>query len=1704
MLAARWVEHYVMLSNVRDASVRLPPTRYHVRFDAIAAASLMVCRPRGSWTLKVRSRAWSTATWRSAACSGWREINRGRLGQEVEGWPCSAAAKRQSGHPKVANQELRKVLAGAGMDSTSVSGETQVKRSSGDLELRLARARGLLRAALVREDALFADEALGVLGRLQHHRGLKLSEAELESFAKPLLQRALRWHCPTDDEAAEELASLRRSSTGPKMASDRSPLSLLATELIPQWLEEATEATQTPREDRLRMAADSWSLVDQGGSVDVEGTVLMLSVFVEICDESRLRQTLDTLLDAGVDLRLALQPAFLRRLEDLGLVQQSPPNRLADLVQHAACLATRGEAGGVFFRRHGALLLDRGRGEPQILARGFNHFALPLGPRGPDPQSGGKCRTFESFEEARSAGLSWKRSKPRTAQRHAEVHCLLQVPELLSLSSRKAEMLIVELADIGPGFNWAEPCSRGCMQLLMKYGVQKATWTDGRGSITSRPLRHESDLDVAAKTYAGTSRLSCDAISERACVDIDEKLQQEGKGLPPLGLEELVEQGAQAAEEARRREPLRLRGQVFPLPPRKRNTEYSANGLADAMNATRVRSVSICDAMHMYVSCAVSRLMRTEAPALPLDLFLRRYFQAHKFLDDKDRAWIADKTYEMQRWRGLIDHLTPQPHNWVNRMRTFFMGDRWRAQSQNKKLPHHVRCSFPSELFKRLEDNVGTKEVLSFVVSEELPETLGAKMCIVESRKDAITTCWVELRKADAGQAEICANITSPRIYIAKDSEQCDREVALKLEDTKHPQLIYEAKLLKLLQGSPGVAEIFFFGFEEDFAVMAMELMGPSLEDVFNLCKRKLSLKSTLMLADQLLLRIEHFHRRHYIHRDIKPDNFLIGRGQKSNLVYIIDFGLAKKYRNPETLVHGPYRENKNLTGTARYASLNAHLGIEQSRRDDLEAIGFVLVYFLKGSLPWQGIKAEGKHDKYAAIMEMKIKMTFAELCQGLPEEFATFLSYARLLAFDEDPDYRYMRWLFKSLYHREGFRNDGCFDWNVVRARPPSEVAERREARLRRMSASLAASQPSDRGAEDVVLSFRYFEIQDESSQIISAQVDAKPGDMVMDYCAGSGGKAPVRFVSFSSVVVVVSADSGRRFASLRQCSIEGRPQHENLPFAALWVSGITIAPIAAEFENCASLQLILPGEPTDADAPRYGEGPSLMPPMGEEENDEQESESEDESMPQLPAGGMFTVMMFGMTGAGKSAIGNLLAGCEAFASGDDTASVTNLDSVMRFQAHDDSFIVLDTIGLGDTEIDQDKVVSSIRDVALSAVNGVDAMCFVMRNARITDDAIARLIYVTEFLWGTECLLNLYVVVTFASRYLASREDANQWIERQVELNWRFKHIYDLVGQNPYRFIFIDNPSIDSGEPNVEERQAASKRALMTAFTQHPRDVIPPFTHAVMQKAKQLVAEEAAEMEKAAAKVQEVCQKKKKKRRRSRPQAARAQSNESANMENAEVVKEALEERKKAQENLHQALIKVKTDADFQREVAKEAELATLRFGQAYQNQLEATDLAQPSPTASTSSSSANSGNPVQACKRMFISLVNKMGGKGRVPMVPASSSKDSKGSKGTGRPLQRNPKKRITADEIQSALDSAIFQLKMSVRGQAPLAVFKQLDSKQNGMVTPMEFSKFVQRTVQGMSKAQVGGLWRLADRNCDGKLDFQEFCDLLAFRP
>eukprot|EP00252_Welwitschia_mirabilis_P021590 TRINITY_DN5575_c0_g1_i2.p1 TRINITY_DN5575_c0_g1~~TRINITY_DN5575_c0_g1_i2.p1 ORF type:complete len:477 (+),score=69.07 TRINITY_DN5575_c0_g1_i2:591-2021(+) len=274
-----------------------------------------------------------------------------------------------------------------------------------------------------------------------------------------------------------------------------------------------------------------------------------------------------------------------------------------------------------------------------------------------------------------------------------------------------------------------------------------------------------------------------------------------------------------------------------------------------------------------------------------------------------------------------------------------------------------------------------------------------------------------------------------------------NEEVGIKRESvkTKHPQLVYESKVIRMLQGGGpegGIPSLRWFGVDGDYNIMVIDLLGPSLEDLFNFCNRKLSLKTVLMLADQLIQRIEYVHSRYFLHRDIKPDNFLMGLGRKANQVYMIDFGLAKKYRELTTFKHIPYRENKNLTGTARYASVNTHLGIEQSRRDDLESLGYMLMYFLRGSLPWQGLRAGTKKQKYDKISEKKLTTPIEVLCKSYPKEFASYFHYCRSLRFEDKPDYSYLKYLFRELFIREGFEYDHIYDWTILKYQQSQMIA--------------------------------------------------------------------------------------------------------------------------------------------------------------------------------------------------------------------------------------------------------------------------------------------------------------------------------------------------------------------------------------------------------------------------------------------------------------------------------------------------------------------------------------------------------------------------------------------------------------------------------------------------------------------------------------
>ncbi|XP_073386038.1 uncharacterized protein [Physcomitrium patens] len=266
--------------------------------------------------------------------------------------------------------------------------------------------------------------------------------------------------------------------------------------------------------------------------------------------------------------------------------------------------------------------------------------------------------------------------------------------------------------------------------------------------------------------------------------------------------------------------------------------------------------------------------------------------------------------------------------------------------------------------------------------------------------------------------------------------------VGIKLEDTRteHAQLMHESRLYNILRGGKGVPNMRWFGKEQDYNVMVLDLLGPNLLHLFKVCGLRFSLKTVIMLGYQMIDRVEYVHSRGLVHRDLKPDNFLMGCGRQGNQVFIIDFGLAKEYMDPATRRHIPYRDRKSFTGTARYASRNQHRGIEHSRRDDIESLGYILMYFLRGNLPWQGKGGQRLTDqKQHEYMHNKIKMntTVEELCDGYPSQFADFLHHARSLGFYEQPDYCYLRSLFRDLFIQKKFQLDHVYDWTVYTQLP-------------------------------------------------------------------------------------------------------------------------------------------------------------------------------------------------------------------------------------------------------------------------------------------------------------------------------------------------------------------------------------------------------------------------------------------------------------------------------------------------------------------------------------------------------------------------------------------------------------------------------------------------------------------------------------------
>ena len=281
------------------------------------------------------------------------------------------------------------------------------------------------------------------------------------------------------------------------------------------------------------------------------------------------------------------------------------------------------------------------------------------------------------------------------------------------------------------------------------------------------------------------------------------------------------------------------------------------------------------------------------------------------------------------------------------------------------------------------------------------------------------------------------------QIYLGRNFRE-NYPIAIKVEESSNRSHLHlEYEILKDIQGGVGIPRIFKYKQGHNHNYLLMELLGKSLDKLFSENDKSFSYKTIFQIGYQMVERIQYVHSKGYIHRDIKPGNFVVGRGEKNKIIYLIDFGLSKRYIDPQTNKHIPYREGKGLTGTARYVSLFTHYGIEQARRDDIESIAFNLIYFAKGKLPWQGVKTKNKKEKHKKIMESKLDFPPDILCKDLPEEFANLLKYARELEFEEKPDYKSIQLLFKNYIVKNGGIMNWEFDWDKLKAEDSKEDDE-------------------------------------------------------------------------------------------------------------------------------------------------------------------------------------------------------------------------------------------------------------------------------------------------------------------------------------------------------------------------------------------------------------------------------------------------------------------------------------------------------------------------------------------------------------------------------------------------------------------------------------------------------------------------------------
>lgn len=254
---------------------------------------------------------------------------------------------------------------------------------------------------------------------------------------------------------------------------------------------------------------------------------------------------------------------------------------------------------------------------------------------------------------------------------------------------------------------------------------------------------------------------------------------------------------------------------------------------------------------------------------------------------------------------------------------------------------------------------------------------------------------------------------------------------------TKQRFLQYESKLLKYLTGSKGIPEFIDYFVIDNFSFLVFERLGVSLKEHFKNCGGKFTPVTTILCAQQMLERIEQLHSKEFMLRDVKPAVFMTGVEKNENMICLMDFECAKRYIDRRTKTHIPYTEGKRVIGARRYCSILSGMGVEGSRRDDIESLGYVLVYFVKGSLPWQGLRKSKRRNTY----DKKFKITTAELTEDLHKCFFKFVEYSKLLRFEDKPNYTYLQLLFSDSLNNEFKDDEKMFQWNIQPSTLPEKI---------------------------------------------------------------------------------------------------------------------------------------------------------------------------------------------------------------------------------------------------------------------------------------------------------------------------------------------------------------------------------------------------------------------------------------------------------------------------------------------------------------------------------------------------------------------------------------------------------------------------------------------------------------------------------------